>query len=348
MMTFRTAFCAAALAASVSVFGLAEAEAMEIKFGIGMPEGDSPEYNALVRFKDYVEFKTNGEITVRLFPNNQLGGEREMIEMVQQGSLELSFPADGAMAGFYPPMQVWSIPYLFESAPVAWRVLESEFADRMRDDILEQTGIRALAFSQNGFRSFTNNVRPIIEPADMAGLKIRTMESPVYMEMVGALGATAVPISGAEVVMALRQGVVDGQENPPAVVYTGGHGEVQRYYTLNEHTFGLHVVIANEDWFASLEPGHQQVIQDAAKLMAWTENLQKTEGDWRFSRQLADEMGMEIHVSTPEEKAAFRDIAQPPVLSFIRSNVGDELVDELLAVVEETKATLYGAQTPAE
>ncbi|MBL4917881.1 DctP family TRAP transporter solute-binding subunit [Szabonella alba] len=341
-MTLTTAFRAAAMAAATSLLGLSGAAATEIKFGIGMPEGDSPEYNALVRFKDYVEFKTNGEITVRLFPNNQLGGEREMIEMVQQGSLELSLPADGAMAGFYPPMQVWSVPYLFESAPLAWKVLESDFAERMKADMLETTGIRALAFSQNGFRSFTNNVRPLVNPEDMAGLKIRTMESPVYMEMVNSLGATAVPISGAEVVMALRQGVVDGQENPPAVVYTGGHGEVQKYYTLNEHTFGLHVIIANEAWFAALDPGHQQVIRDAASLMAWTENLQKTEGDWRYSRRLAEELGMEIHVSTPAEKAAFKEITQPPVLTFIRSRVGDELVDDLIATVDAAKAELYG------
>ncbi|MBQ2262786.1 MAG: TRAP transporter substrate-binding protein [Loktanella sp.] len=341
-MNMKSAICAAALATLTFSLSATDADAMEIKFGIGIPEGDFPEYNALVRFKDYVEFKTNGEITVRLFPNNQLGGEREMIEMVQQGSLELSFPADGAMSGFYAPMQVWSIPYLFESAPLAWRVLESDFASNMRNDILEQTGIRALAFSQNGFRSFTNNVRPVINPEDMAGLKIRTMESPVYMELVNALGATAVPISGAEVVMALRQGVVDGQENPPAVVYGGGHGEVQDYYTLNEHTFGLHVIIANDDWFNSLEPGHQQVIQDAAYLMAWTENLQKTEGDWRFSRMLEEELGMQVHVSTPEEKAAFRDATQPVVLDFIRGNVGDELVDELFATVDEARSQLYG------
>lgn len=341
-MYMKNAVCVAALAAASFGIGASDVDAMEIKFGIGIAEGDYPEYNALVRFKEYVEFKTNGEITVRLFPNNQLGGEREMIEMVQQGSLELSFPADGAMTGFYEPMQVWSIPYLFESAPLAWNVLQSDFAYDMQDDILEETGIRALAFSQNGFRSFTNNVRPIVNPEDMAGLKIRTMESPVYMEMVNALGGTAVPISGAEVVMALRQGVVDGQENPPAVVYAGGHGEVQDFYTLNEHTLGLHVIIANDDWFTSLEPGHQKVIQDAAHLMAWTENLQKTEGDWRFSELLEEELGMEIHVSTPEEKEAFREIAQPVVLDFIRGNVGDELVDELLATVEEARAELYG------
>lgn len=341
-MTIKRTLCAAAMLAATLTFGPAQAQNTEIKFGIGMPEGDSPEYQALARFKEYVEFKSNGEMTVRLFPGNQLGSEREMIEMVQQGSLELTFPADGAMAGFYAPMQVWSIPYIFESAPIAWSVMQSDFAKRMKDDILATTGIRALAFSQNGFRSFTNNVRPLITPQDMAGLKIRTMESPVYMTMVNALGATAVPIAGSEVVMALRQGVVDGQENPPAVVFNGGHGEVQDFFTLNEHTFGLHVIVANNDWFTSLPPGQQQIIKDGAEMMAVTENLLKTEGDWKYSRRLVEEMGMTIHVSTPEEKAAFKEIAQPPVLAFIREGVGDQVVDDLIAAVEAAKADLYG------
>lgn len=341
-MTIKRTLCAAAMLAATFAFGAAQAQTTEIKFGIGMPEGDSPEFQALARFKEYVEFKSNGEMTVRLFPGNQLGSEREMIEMVQQGSLELTFPADGAMAGFYAPMQVWSIRYIFESAPIAWSVMQSDFAKRMKDDILATTGIRALAFSQNGFRSFTNNVRPLITPQDMAGLKIRTMESPVYMTMVNALGATAVPIAGSEVVMALRQGVVDGQENPPAVVFNGGHGEVQDFFTLNEHTFGLHVIVANNDWFTSLSPGQQQIIKDGAEMMAVTENLLKTEGDWKYSRRLVEEMGMTIHVSTPEEKAAFKEIAQPPVLAFIREGVGDQIVDDMIAAVEAAKADLYG------
>lgn len=330
---------AAAAIAAISLSSPVAAE--EIKFGIGIGEGDFPEYNALVRFKEYVEFKTNGEITVRLFPNAQLGGEREMMEQVQQGGLELTFAADGAIGGFYPPMQVWAIPYLFESAPVAWQVMNGPFADEMRADILKETGMRALAFSQNGFRSFTNNVRTVKNPEDLAGLKIRTMESPVFIELVGSLGATAIPIAGAEVLMALRQGVVDGQENPPAVVYGGGLGEVQKYYTLDEHVFGLHVILANEDWFQGLSSGHQQIIRDAAALMAWTENLQKTEGDWKFSAKLREELGMEVHVSTPEEKAAFKEITQAPVLTFIREQVGDEMVDALLNEVEAAKADLY-------
>jgi TRAP-type transport system periplasmic protein len=101
------------------------------------------------------------------------------------------------------------------------------------------------------------------------------------------------------------------------------------------------VIIANNEWFESLSPGHQQIIKDAANLMAWTENLQKTEGDWRYSKKLQEELGMKIHVSTPEEKAAFKEITQKPVVTFIRSRVGDKLVDDLLSEVEAAKARLY-------
>jgi C4-dicarboxylate-binding protein DctP len=318
--------------------------AAEIKFGIEMFEGDNPEFNALTRFKNYVEFKSNGELQVRLFPGGQLGTARDMIEMVQQGTLEMSFPSDGSFAGFYQPIQVWSIPYLFTSAPVAWNVMNSDFARDMLADIHAQTGIRALAFSENGFRSFTNNVRPIETPDDMAGLKIRTMESPVYMSLVEALGASPTPIPGAEVVMALRQGVVDGQENPPAVVYTGGAGDVQKYYTINEHILGLHLIVANDAWFSGLSEAHQRIITDGAQLMAWTENLQKTEGDWLFTQKLADEKGMTIHVSTPEEKEQFKEKSQGPVMAFIAEQVGQDLVDQLLAAVEQAEAELYAGK----
>jgi C4-dicarboxylate-binding protein DctP len=313
----------------------------EIKFSLEMFEGNNPEYNAAVRFKNYVESKSNGELKVRLFPGNQLGSARDTTEMVQQGTLEMAFPSDGALAGFYKPIQVWSIPYLFTSAPLAWEVMNGEFGRWMLNDIREKTGMRALAFSQNGFRSFTNNVRPIITPKDMAGMKIRTMESPVYMELVKALGASPTPIAGSEVVMALKQGVVDGQENPPSVVYSGGAGDVQKYYTLNEHILGLHVIIAGEKWFNSLSPDYQRIITDGAQLMAWTENLQKTEGDWVYAEKLAKEKGMKIHVSTPKEKEQFRSAVQEPVETYITQQVGKDLVDRLQKSVKTAEEKLY-------
>jgi len=328
--------------ALVAAMATSDADATEIKFALEMFEGDNPEYNAAVRFKEYVEFKSNGDITVRLFPGNQLGSARETAEMIQQGTLEMAFPSDGAFAGFYPEIQAWSIPYMFTSAPVAWEVMNSDFAREMMEDIREETGMRALAFSQNGFRSFTNNVREIRTPEDMEGMKIRTMESPVYMRMVEALGASPTPIAGSEAVMAVRQGVVDGQENPPSVVYSGGMGDVQEYYTINEHILGLHIIVADDAWMSGLPEDHQRIIFDGAQLMAWTENLQKTEGDWRFVELLREEKGMQIHVSTPEEKGKFREATQEPVRDFIIGEIGEDIVNRMMEAVASAEAKLYG------
>ncbi len=341
--TRRLAVAAAAALALVAAVGK-PAAATEIKFAIEMFQGDNPEYNALMRFKKYVEFRSNGEITVRLFPGNQMGSARDTTEMVQQGTLEMTFPSDGSFAGFYKPIEVWSIPYLFTSAPVAWAVMNSDFATAMKADIEAKTGIHVFAFSENGFRSFTNNVREIKTPADMKGLKIRTMESPVYMKMVEALGASPTPIAGSEAVMAIKQGVVDGEENPPSVVYTGGMGDVQKYYTLNEHVLGLHLIVANAAWFKSLPPGQRRIITDGANLMAWTENLQKTEGDWKYVELLQKEKGMKIHVSTPEEKDLFKKATQAPVEAYIRDQVGAELVQSLTVAVNKAEQTLYGTK----
>jgi TRAP-type transport system periplasmic protein len=316
----------------------------EIKLALEMFEGDNPEFNAATAFKEYVENKSNGELTVRLFPGNQMGSVRDTTEMVQQGTLEMTLPSDGAFSGFYAPIQAWSMPYLFPSAPVAWEVMNGEFGQWMLEDILDQTGIRALAFSQNGFRSFMNNERLIKTPADMAGMKIRTMESPVYMEMVSALGADATPIAGSEAVMALQQGVVDGLESPPPVHLSGGAADVADFMTLNEHVFGLHIIVANDAWFTALPPAHQRIVVDGAKLMAAVENVEKTSGDWEAIRAIAEEKGVEVHVSTPAEKEMFRDAVYEPVRNFVSEQVGDDILQRIEAAVEAAEAKLYPAE----
>ncbi len=321
--------------------GTSIAIASEIKLAIEMYEGDNPEYNAAKSFKEYVENTSNGELTVRLFPGNQLGSVRDTTEMVQQGTLEMTMPSDGTLAGFYKPVQVWSLPYLFASAPVAWEVMNSDFGHWMLKDIHEKTGIRALAFSQNGFRSFVNNARPIITPKDMVGLKIRTMESPVYMKMVEALGANPTPIAGSEAVMALQQGVVDGLENPPPVLYTGGASDVAKYMTRNEHTFGLHIIIANDAWFNSLSASHQRIVQDGALLMASVENIEKARGDWIYTEKIAKEKGVKVHVSTPEEKRLFKEAVYQPVRDYIAQQVGEDVLQRMETAVQTAEAKLY-------
>lgn len=341
MTTLRSRVYGALMMGATLIVGASQATAAEIKFALEMFEGDNPEFNAAKAFKDYVENKSNGELTVRLFPGNQMGSVRDTTEMVQAGTLEMTLPSDGAFAGFYKPIQVWSLPYLFRSAPVAWDVMSGQFGQWMLKDIEEKTGIKALAFSQNGFRSFVNNVRPIKTPADMQGMKIRTMESPVYMEMVKALGANPTPIAGSEAVMALQQGVVDGLENPPPVLYTGGAADVAKHLTLNEHVLGLHIVVVGKDWFESLPPAHQAIVQEGARLLASVENVQKTEGDWIYAQKIAEEKGVQVHTSTPEEKQAFKDAVYQPVRKYIAEQVGEELLQQMEASVGEAEAKLY-------
>lgn len=341
MVKLNNLFLGAVVAGIVAAGSVTSALAAEIKFAFEMFEGDNPEYNAAKAFKDYVENKSNGELTVRLFPGNQMGSVRDTTEMVQNGTLEMTLPSDGAFTGFYKPIQAWSLPYLFRSAPVAWDVMNGEFGEWMLKDIEEKTGMKALALSQNGFRSFVNNVRPIKTPDDMKGLKIRTMESPVYMEMVKALGANPTPIAGSEAVMALQQGVVDGLENPPPVLYAGGAADVAKHLTLNEHVLGLHIIVANKDWFEALSPAHQAIVQEGARVMASVENVEKTKGDWIYAKMIAEEKGVAVHTSTPDEKAAFKDAVYEPVRKYIAEQVGEELLSKLEAQVAAAEKKLY-------
>ncbi|TNE89382.1 MAG: TRAP transporter substrate-binding protein DctP, partial [Rhodobacteraceae bacterium] len=208
-----------AAAATAALFSAAPAMAETIKFGMNAPQGDNPEWNALVAFKNHVEYKTEGEISVQLFPSAQLGAERACAEQVQQGTVEVCLVDTGALAGFYNDIQVLSIPYLFKSSAHAWKVFDSPFFDKLADDMRAKTGIRVMAWGENGFRDFTNNVRPIRSPEDLKGLKMRVMESPVFMRFVESFDAAATPMPGSEIIMAAKQGVIDGQENPAQVNY---------------------------------------------------------------------------------------------------------------------------------
>jgi len=190
-----------------------------LRFGMNLPQGESADYKAAVAFKDYVEFQSGGRLRVQLFPGGQLGSERQMTEQVRDGALDIAYVADGATTGFYPKLQVLAIPYLFASSPVAWEVLRGPFGREMWEDIHTVAGFRVLNMSENGFRDFTNNRRPIRTPEDMKGLKMRTMESPVFIRMMQSMGAAATPIGTSELIMSLQQNVVDGQENPDAAWY---------------------------------------------------------------------------------------------------------------------------------
>lgn len=334
-----TKIMTAAAAATVLVTMPAMAET--IKFGMNAPQGDNPEWNALVAFKNHVEYKTEGEIEVKLFPSAQLGAERACAEQVQQGTIEVCLVDTGALAGFYNDIQVLSIPYLFKSSAHAWKVFDSPFFDNLAENMRAETGIRVMAWGENGFRDFTNNVRPIRSPEDLAGLKMRVMESPVFIRFVESFGAAATPMPGSEIIMAAKQGVIDGQENPAQVNYDYNLMDVQKYMSTDEHILGVHAYIISDKFFDNLTDDQKAIVMEAALLASRIENTQKLAGAKKYI-DLIKEKGVEVHMTTMGEKAAFADVSQEPVLEYLREQVGAELVSDLLETAASYEPSLYG------
>lgn len=328
-------------AAAVMISAASPSFAKTIKFGMNAPQGDNPEWNALVAFKNHVEYKTEGKIEVKLFPAAQLGAERACAEQVQQGAVEVCLVDTGALAGFYKDIQVLSVPYLFKSSAHAWAVFDSPFFGKLANNMRKETGIRIMSWGENGFRDFTNNVRPIRTPADLKGLKIRVMESPVFMRFVESFGAAATPMPGSEIIMAAKQGVIDGQENPAQVNYDYNLMDVQKYMSTDEHILGVHAYIINEKFFASLSDDEKAIVMEAATLAARVENTAKLAGAKKYI-DLIRAKGVEIHMTTMAEKAAFADVSQEPVLEYLREQVGAELVQDLLDTAKSYEPALYG------
>jgi tripartite ATP-independent transporter DctP family solute receptor len=310
-----------------------------IKFSIGANDGPGGEINGMKAFKKYVEAKSGGEIEVRLFFNT-MGGSLQLTEAVKNGTLEMCLTDDSVLGSFHKPMQVFQIPYLFPSSPVAWRFTQSDFVRDLTDGMREATGLRTLTFSENGFRNLTNNKRVIKTPDDLKGLKMRTMQSPVYVNFMKSMGAGATPIAWPELMGALKQGVVDGQENAASTIWDGKLYEVQKYMSVNEHIYGLHLLVINEQFFQSLSADHQKIIMDGAKMHSAVANAQKSMDNLANIDKIKG-AGMVVHVTTPSEKEQFRKVSQDAVKEYIAEQVGSDLVNRLMSAVDKTVAESY-------
>lgn len=336
---FKSAVIAAV---AIAVMGAASPSfAKTIKFGMNAPQGDNPEWNALTAFKNHVEYKTEGKIEVKLFPSAQLGAERACAEQVQQGAVEVCLVDTGALAGFYKDIQVLSVPYLFKSSAHAWAVFDSLFFKKLAEGMRAKTGIRVMSWGENGFRDFTNNVRPIRTPADLKGLKMRVMESPVFIRFVESFGAAATPMPGSEIIMAAKSGVIDGQENPAQVNYDYNLMDVQKYMSTDEHILGVHAYIINDKFFNGLSDDEKAIVLEAATLAARIENTQKLAGAKKYV-ELIKQKGVEVHMTTMDQKAQFAAVSQEPVLEYLREQVGEDLVEGLLTTAKANEPALYG------
>ncbi|MDE2730265.1 MAG: TRAP transporter substrate-binding protein [Bacteroidota bacterium] len=233
-----------------------------IKLGHGL-DTNHPVHQAMVYMQERVDAKSGGTLRIQIYPNQQLGTERQLLELLQLGSLGMTKVASAVLEGFAPQYKVLSLPYLFRDEAHRFSILEGPIG---REVLLssEPYWLRGLTFYDAGSRSFYTKDRPIHSPDDLVGLKIRTLESATQVHMVNSLGGSATPISWGELYTALQQGVVDGAENNPPSFYTSRHYEVCRFYTLDEHTGLPDVLLISTITWSRLSPEQQQWVQEAA------------------------------------------------------------------------------------
>ncbi|BCV24822.1 DctP family TRAP transporter solute-binding subunit [Gelria sp. Kuro-4] len=284
-------------------------------------------------FAKAVKEKTNGKIIVQTYPASQLGGEREELEGVQMGTIEMAALSSGPFPGIFPDIMVFDMPYLFFSREAAFKVLDGPVGQEILDRLLQKTGIRALAWGENGFRHFTNNVRPILKPEDLKGLKIRTMENPAHMAIVRTLGGDPTPMAFGEVYTALAQKTVDGQENPVSLITSMKFHEVQKYCTLDGHVYNPYLLIINDKFFQSLDADSQKALQEAAAL--WRDVERKlNEEQVQAGVKLMKDAGVQVDELTTEQKEVFRKATQPVYDEFAKQ-LDPALMEKVLKAAQE-------------
>ncbi|NMB80756.1 MAG: TRAP transporter substrate-binding protein [Ignavibacteria bacterium] len=239
-----------------------ESGTKRIKIGHGLDQ-THPVHKAMLYLAERAAEKSNGKIQITVYPSQQLGTERECLELLQIGSLGMTKVSSSVLEGFVPDFKVFSLPFIFSTEKQKFDFFESSDGK----DLLKSTQkfwLRGLCYYDAGNRSFYTKSKPILTPDDLKGLKIRTQESPTSVKLVRALGGSATPIAWGELYTALQQGVVDGAENNPPSFYLSRHYEVCKFYSLNEHTSVPDVLLISTVIWDDLSPQEQQWIQEAA------------------------------------------------------------------------------------
>ncbi|MFC4323647.1 TRAP transporter substrate-binding protein [Litchfieldia salsa] len=306
-------------------------EAKTIRAGIGLNDAH-PQYKGLLKFKEIVEERTNGEILVETYHSGQLGDDRTMTEALQLGSQEVTVPSTAPLANFIPEYSVFDFPFLFPSEEVADKVLDGEVGQKFLEK-LESQDLVGLAYWENGFRQVTNSERAITTAADFKGLKLRTMENEVHLEAFRALGANPTPMAFTELFTALQQGTVDGQENPYATIYLQKFFEVQKHVSNTNHIYSPFVFLMSKSFYDGLTDEQKEIVKEAALEAGKYERQLNREANTQYLQDLQKE-GMTYTEISPEEHAKMKELVQP-VIDKYADKIGKDIVQEVYDAIEE-------------
>lgn len=224
---------------------------------------DYPTTQGDKKFAELVKERSNGRINIKVFDSSQLGEEKAVIEQVQLGSIDFTRVSSSPLGEFNKSMSVFSLPYIFDNSEHMWKFLNSDFAQKMLDN-LQNSKFVGLSYMDGGSRSFYTK-KPVKNPADLKGMKIRVMQSKMNMDLMESLGASATPMPYGEVFSALQTGVIDGAENNAPSYLTANHMQAVKYYTLDRHQSIPEVLMASKATWDKLSPEDQKLIKQAAK-----------------------------------------------------------------------------------
>ena len=284
--------------------GTQSGQKVTMKVSVGVADNHF-EAVAVNKMKEYIEEQTGGNFTVEIFTGAQIGNDQEVFEGLKLGVADMLPCGTDIIGNFSKDFGLLSLPYLFDNEKQVEAVVEGEFGQSLLNE-LEDIGYVGLGFGNFGFRHTTNSKHPINSVEDMKGLKIRTMTTPIHLEVFEALGANPTPMAFSELFSALQQGVVDGQENPLMNIYANKLHEVQKYLTLDGHVFTFVTFVVSKDWYDKLEPSYQQILNDGIKIA--TEYMKEScESEDALALEKMKEAGVEVVELTPEAKDEFRE-----------------------------------------
>ena len=314
-----------AVSALALTFPAAAQDAFKLKLGHVAPT-DEPYHQAAEKFAELVNKNTGGAVQIQIFPNSLLGGQRELLEGLQLGSVDITLTTAAVLSSFLPKTQVIELPFMFRDREHVYKVVDGPLAKEIYDGD-DKKKMKVIDTWENGFRNITNNVRAIEKPEDMKGVKIRVMENKMYIEMFKALGANPTPMARGELFTGLQTKVVDGQENPLGQIYTSRFYEVQKYATLSGHTYSPEVVVFSLATWKKIPAKHQEVILKASAEARQYNRELSAKMDQEFVGKLK-EKGMTVTALTAQQIVPFQE-KMMPVWDMFADKIGKDLIQKI-------------------
>ncbi|MCX7780806.1 MAG: TRAP transporter substrate-binding protein [Negativicutes bacterium] len=311
--------------------GTKKEEVKVMKIGHVMGK-DRSLHKAMVKFGEDLEKATNGKIKVEVFSDGVLGGDRQVLEALQMGTVQATSVSTGPVAAFAPRMDVFDLPFLFKDKATAYKVFDGPVGQELLND-LPKVGLVGMGYWENGFRHLTNNKREVKTADDIKGLKIRTLESKVHVATWKTLGANPTPMSFSQLYSALEQGVVDGQENPFGNVVASKFNEVQKYLTKTGHIYNANIFLISKKFWDSLTDSEKAIVKKVAE-EAKVYQRQLNEKEDQDSAALLTQRGMKITELNPGEKEKLQQMLQP-VYKQVGESIGQDIVDKVVAATKQ-------------